>query len=224
MKVFISRDLEKNSIFKTTLEAEGIKVEGISLIEFEAVKFDEVPAVDWIFFYSKKAVKYFYEGLSVQLPIALKYACIGESTAHDLKQYQDRIDFIGNGKPDEAASEFVKLASKQRVLFPRAKNSRQSIQKILHKNIISTDLIVYNNKPKLSRFMTDCKLLVFTSPLNVEAYFHSNQLQANQRMIAIGESTAAALRARGHCEILIANEPSERSLAKSVLDSIRRRN
>lgn len=222
MEVFISRDLVPDSIFKATLEANGITVKGLALIELEAVEFEDVPTTDWIFFYSRNAVKYFFAGLKTELSDSVRYACIGRATADALQVYQSKIDFIGSGKPAETAAEFVKLASNQRVLFPRARHSRQSIQKALQKYIISLDLVVYNNKPKVSCSMTDSRYLVFTSPLNVEAYFRNNHLQPHQKLVAIGESTAAALRKRGYCEITIAAQPNESSLAQSILNLFRR--
>jgi uroporphyrinogen-III synthase len=57
--VFITRDLEPDSIFLTALQHAGFDVFGKSLIEFETISFEKFPKTDWIFFYSQNAVRFF---------------------------------------------------------------------------------------------------------------------------------------------------------------------
>ena len=112
---------------------------------------------------------------------------------------------------------FLHIAKNQRILFPQAKKSRQSVQKVAGNRILSQSLLVYNNKPKIDCNMISRNLLVFTSPLNAEAYFHQNTLLPHQKIVAIGDTTANALKKMGYREIVIAGQPSERSMANSVL-------
>jgi uroporphyrinogen-III synthase len=53
--------------------------------------------------------------------------------------------------------------------------------------------------------------------MNAEAYFSKNSLGKNQRVVAIGATTAGALRELGIMEIKIAGEATERGLAEAVL-------
>jgi len=215
--VFITRNLAAESEFRQTLEAKGFIVEGKSLIDFKAVKFELIPPTDWIFFYSKKGVKYFFEGISDKADFSNRQlACMGKGTKVALETLGKSADFEGKGTPNEIAAAFLKLAKNQSVLFPRARTSRQSIQKILGNHIISYDLVVYINEPKTDCHMSNNNLLVFTSPLNVEAYFYQNRLKPHQRIVAIGETTAKALRKLGYCEITIAGQPTEKAMAQSV--------
>lgn len=220
--VFVSRFLAPDSEFKAMVSAANIPIEAYSLIEFEAVPFASFPPTDWVFFYSKRAVTFFLNQVfkTNQFKIQLKnikFACMGQGTATTLSQYHLNTHFIGNGKPDAVAAAFLPYAKGQRVLFPRANRSRKSIQKKLHTHILVQDLVVYSNKPKKSIAMISRHLLVFTSPLNAEAYFHQHELQPGQRIIAIGDSTAAALRKLGFCEFTVAAQPSERAMAEAVL-------
>ncbi|MEL6721496.1 MAG: uroporphyrinogen-III synthase, partial [Bacteroidota bacterium] len=216
--VFITRFLAPDSDFRQILENEGFQVEGQSLIAFQAVPFEQFQYTDWIFFYSKNAVRYFLEGISVDKQVLKsKLACMGKATATALEKLGRQADFVGYGSPDEIAADFLKLAKNQSVLFPRARNSRQSIQKILGNHIISYDLVVYINEPKTDCHMSNNNVLVFTSPLNVEAYFYQNDLQPHQRIVAIGETTAQALKKLGYCEASIASLPTEKSMATTVL-------
>ena len=55
-KIFISKKLDSNSIFKTKLENAGFEVWGESLLQLELIPFEKIPSVDWIFFYSQNAL------------------------------------------------------------------------------------------------------------------------------------------------------------------------
>ena len=86
----------------------------------------------------------------------IKIAAIGEGTAAFLNHKNLPCDFIGNGEPKETAREFSKVASRSKVLFPRAKTSRKSVQSLLNDSIEIRDLVVYENVPK--------SCLLYTSP------------------------------------------------------------
>lgn len=223
--IFISRKLTQSSVFKKDLEAAGFQIHDQSLIRFTPVAFDTVPKTDWIFFYSKNAVKFFFAGF----PIAIgtdadhrslkhrRWACIGKATAKALKKHIDQIDFIGNGNTLETSADFLEVAADQSVLFPRAEHSRKTIQQLLKNKIKDRDLIVYKNVPKSRVQVPNCDLLVFTSPMNVLTYFKHKDLFDDQSVYAIGRTTAKTLVSVGIEDFLIAEEPSEAALVKAVL-------
>lgn len=76
---------------------------------------------------------------------------------------------------------------------------------------------IYDNQPIAEPPFSAADVLVFTSPMNAEAYFSKNILEKKQRVVAIGETTAGALRELGVAEIEIAAEPTEKGLAEAVL-------
>jgi uroporphyrinogen-III synthase len=61
------------------------------------------------------------------------------------------------------------------------------------------------------------RVLVFTSPLNAVTYLSKFSLQEGQRVVAIGDSTAKALRDAGALKVKVAEAPNEKSLAEVVL-------
>jgi uroporphyrinogen-III synthase len=218
--IFISRKLTKESVFKKDLKAAGFQIYDRSLIRFSPVAFDTVPSTDWIFFYSKNAVKYFFAGLTSLnqiTPQEVRWATIGPATAKVLKKHIGQVDFIGDGNTVETAADFLKVAEGQTVLFPRAEHSRKTVQQLLSKNITDRDLIVYKNVPKKNIRLPNCDLLVFTSPMNVLTYFKNKPLFDDQSVFAIGRTTAKTLVSIGIEEFLIAEEPSEAALVKAVL-------
>ena len=197
------------------MEKENFEVIGTSLIAYTALPFEEIPAVDWIFFYSKKGVEYFLQGLSIPISPAIQLAAMGTGTANKLieKGYEPR--FIGTGLPNETAQLFLEYADSQKVLFPRAVRSMRSIQTILKQKIAVYDLEVYANRPKKSFHITPVSCLVFTSPLNVEAYFN-HYIYEQQLVIAIGPTTLKVLN-KLNIPCHMAKEPTEKALAWAVL-------
>ena len=216
-KVFISRELSTESIFLEQMQMIGFQVIGKSLVEFQAVPFQELPTTDWIFFYSKQSVHFFFEGLQqAGLKIAAKLATMGEGTAKALQEQLYVADFVGTGNPPHTAAAFSLLAKGQRVLFPQATQSLLSIQKLLEGKIDALDLIVYNNQPLTNFELPGCDWLVFTSPMNAAAYFAKYDLQPGQQILAIGATTARFLKQLGIEDVKTAEEPSELALAQII--------
>lgn len=217
-KIFISRSLSPDSIFLQKLQAAGFEVIGESLMQFSPVRFTNLPQTDWIFFYSKKAVRFFFENLQkTDLQINAKLAALGEGTAMEIEKQGFKPYFVGNGEPEATAINFIKVAKNQRVIFPRAENSRQSVQQLLQGQIEELDIVVYQNEPRQDFDIPECEWLVFTSPLNAEAYFQRYSTKAGQKIIAIGETTAGVLRTIGLEKIQISESPSEEALADAIL-------
>ena len=111
----------------------------------------------------------------------------------------------------------IKIANGQQVLFPRAVNSKKSIQNILGNQIQSIDLIIYNNAISTKITKREEDFLVFTSPMNAQAYFKKFQLDHFQKVIAIGQTTSKALIELGINDFTISAKPSEKGLAEAVL-------
>jgi len=59
--------------------------------------------------------------------------------------------------------------------------------------------------------------VAFTSPSNVEGFFAENELPSKATILAIGNTTAAALKARGVLNVQVAWQSSEQALADAIL-------
>lgn len=219
-RIFISRKLRPDGAFVRLLSGHDLQVSGHSLLRFEGTSFDAVPDTDWIFFYSRKAVSFFFrrvKELGWTPKQGLRWGAIGSSTAVALEAWEIKADFTGDGHPESTAAGFLKVAQGCRVLFPRAANSRQSIQRALAGRIEAVDLIVYRNEIDPEAPRPEADILVFTSPLNARAYFQQYRPDAGVKIIAIGRTTAATLRELDVTDPIIAPEPSEAGLARAVL-------
>jgi uroporphyrinogen-III synthase len=223
MTVFISREIKPESAFLKALNAQNIAVEGFSLLKLSPIPFLEIPESDWIFFYSQQGVAFFFKDIK-EKKLAIpnrKWAAIGKITAQNLEIHLGKVDFIGNGNPTETAEQFKQIAAGTKILFPCALHSRHSIQSALKNDIFGINFPIYKNEvlEKIAPLPQD--LLVFTSPLNAEAYFSKYKLLENQTTLAIGQTTAATLRKMTQKEPIIAAETTEISLAEAVLKHIR---
>jgi len=215
-KVLITRPAPPESVLLRLLKPHGFEVEGRSLVEFSAVPFVLPLAFDWVFFYSGQGVRFFFEYLNsngIVLPETTRFGAIGPGTARLL----ETVHFVGDGVPETTASAFGKVAAGKRVLFPRAAHSRQSVQGLLGDAIEALDLIVYDNTPVAEISFSDAGILIFTSPLNAQAYFSTHRLFPGQKVLAIGQTTAHALSEMDIGPVAIAPKPSEEALAALVL-------
>lgn len=217
--LFVSRSLAPDSPLRKWAGERGYNLRATSLIQFSLLKFDPPSEqVDWIFFYSPKAVDFWSRGLKKPLAFQPKFAALGPGTAKALLQLNHRIDFCGQGDPTRVADDFLTVALGQVVLFPRAVQSRRSVEKCIGDYINAIDLIVYTNEaaPRTDLVATD--VVILTSPLNVAAYFSSTLINHDAIFLAIGSTTAAAL-AEYTIQADFPDQPGEAGLVE-LLNSI----
>ena len=190
--IFISRRLAPNSPLRQWAAARGQTIHAQSLLTFAPVPFDPPTDVHWWFFYSPRAVQF-----AATIPAGVRMAAIGSSTAEKLYAATQRVDFCGNGNPKQVAEDFLTVAEGARVFFPRARQSRLSIQTALIGRIEVLDAVCYDNRPVPPAAPIAADTYIFTSPLNVAAYLDHFDLPAGARVLAMGPSTGGELARRG---------------------------
>lgn len=219
--LFISRELASDSPVRAFAQKHDLPLRAASLIEFTPVPFGPLPAVDWLFFYSKNGVRYFMRSLrergeKIETPVAV----LGLGTLNALKSFGKSADFAGNGHPEAVAAAFRQIAAGQRVLFIRAQQSRRSIQRLLQDDLIVEDLVVYANEIRLPEQPFQGDYLLFTSPMSVVAYAQKYDLQQAKIIVAIGQTTAAQLRKLGLEKVEIAARPDEAALLERLAEKL----
>ncbi len=218
-KVFISREIGEHSYFRRALSQSDVEIEGRSLIRtFPIVTVLDnyiLKNVDWIFFSSRNAVDYFF----ALKPLLIKktlFGVVGSGSEEALKQHGHTADFIGRGGDiEEIAKEFSELAIGKTVMFPRAQDSLQTIQKVLTAETKVVDLPIYETVIEENVEPSYAEILIFTSPSNVDAYFADNLLDPDQKVIAIGNSTAKKLEEL-NISFTLPYAPDEVGLAEAV--------
>ncbi len=191
-KVFVSKNFRPYDYLPNALQRLNFNVIGKSLIEFKAIPFDELPVVDWVFFSSKHAVKFFFQ----QQPKLnkVKFGCISKQTAIELRNFNHRADFIGQSTDTKLiGKQFSSLVGNSKVLFPIAKESMQSVQHQIIKKENAINIHVYQTIKQSLEVDHDTNILVFTSPSNVDAFFEKNKWAPHYKAVAMGEATGKAL-------------------------------
>ncbi|MBL7783902.1 MAG: uroporphyrinogen-III synthase [Saprospiraceae bacterium] len=216
---FISRAQSPESEFSCRLQEQGWQVTGRSLVQLSPLAFETIPACDWIFFASQHAVRFFFQQIAIaNLAIPpVKWAALGAATANILSAFVAQVDFTGTGDPASSTAAFMGQVAPCRVLFPAARHSMQSIAAQLNEHFTILHLEVYDNQPVADVPLQQEDVLVFTSPMNARAYFTQHPLLPHQKVVAIGATTAAALKHLGIKKVSIAEEANERGVADRVV-------
>ncbi len=211
--LFVSRELRLDSPLRRWAAARGEEVIAQSLLTFAPVGFTAPTQVDWWFYYSSRAVEF-----AGAPPENVRLAAIGGSTAAVVLRRTGRVDFCGNGHPEKTAEDFLSVGEGQRVFFPRARQSRLSVQTALVERVEVVDTICYDNRPAPPAGAILADTYIFTSPLNVAAYLDHWPLLVGARVLAIGPSTGKELLRRG-VACVWPGEPSEAGLVSLLLES-----
>jgi uroporphyrinogen-III synthase len=190
--IFVTRSLAPDSPLRSWAAEHNHQVQAQSLIRFAALPFTAPAMADWWFYYSSRAVR--FAGLP---PPGVRLAALGRSTAAAVKERSGRVDFHGDGQPEQVALDFLKVADGQAVFFPRARQSRLTVQSALSEHITVLDAVCYDNQPAPPAAEIPAEVYIFTSPLNVAAYLDHFSLPPNVRVLAMGPSTAGELARRG---------------------------
>jgi len=216
LKIFISRKLSDTSNFQSLVK-KGFDIVDESLIHFEPKAFSLTKDYDWIFFYSPHSVQFFFEKESIDKSV--KYGVMGSGSAHAFRNVTGRdADFIGNGNSKYAADYFLAQHQEATILFPQTNRSLSQIENLLGDKIKHDRVIIYTSKKK-SLSLPDFDVLIFTSPLNAEAYFDIVGYHS-ESVFAIGETTAKKIYDIVQAKAYYCSSPSEKNLFDLVVQTL----
>lgn len=138
---------------------------------------------DWVLFTSRQAVKLFFQifnesGADIRTLSDLKFGCIAEGTADELKKYHIACDFMSSHPDsDHFAGEFTEhICRGQKVLIPHAYTGSKSIVYALEKaGIYHTELLIYDVEGRAAADFENIirheKSFVFLSASGARAFF-----------------------------------------------------
>ena len=229
-QIFISRALQEDSVLWQLQAEEDVEIQAQSLVEFTAIDFEMPEHIDWLFFYSKTGVDFFFKNIfekGVRFFNFPKIAAIGSGTAQQLGKYNHKSDFVGTGLANTTVPIFEQIAQNQTVAFVQAKNSGQSIQKNLSNRINKLDLIVYDNQEITNIRFENHNILVFTSPKNIKAYFNAlknkeKALESIDFVAVIGYISENELKNYYQGPYLVAETPDELALKAAIKKGIKK--
>jgi hydroxymethylbilane synthase len=210
--VFISRDEGETDLFTRWMNGAGFEVRAKSFIQISPLPFLQPQQIDWLFFTSKNGVVHYFQQVG-KPDDTVRIGAINQGTAAFIREMGMRVDFVGSHADTSiTAQEFANVASGT-VVLPQAKNARGIMEQYLN-NAIS--LQVYDNQPLSDIGERMEKVLVFTSPINANAYLSKYALKEDQQIVSIGPSTTKAITAYG-LECVEAYDPMPWSLADAVM-------
>lgn len=216
-KIFVSRKLQEDSPFRA-LETLGHTVIGQSLIDFEDVMIENVPAHDTVFFYSQRAIRPYIAAVGYSPEVS--YGVMGPaSQATFLKLTGHKAQIEGQGDYEALASSLNTLWADKVVLFPVGRRSMKRFKRLLPQ-VTQKHVIVYNNTAKKKLDLPACDLVALTSPINVEAYCRTMDIEGPRAIFAIGQTTAQKMSAYTSREIFYCEDPSETNLYRLVANFI----
>ena len=209
--------MKRSGFFFRSLAANGYDVVGKPLIAIKQITFKKFPDTDWVFFSSKNAVRHFFSALGDRLPDSsadgqkstsggeqnsvgdkVKYAVIGKATAAELRKYGKKADFIGYSADTKlTGKQFASATNGGIVLFPQARGSLRTIQQQFVDTNKVKDLVVYETIQLEDVEIPKTEIIIFTSPSNVNAYFETNEISPEQKVIAMGNAAGNVLRQFG---------------------------
>lgn len=152
-----------------------------------------IPKTDWIFFSSPKGALAYLNHYPI---CAKKIAALGEGTARALTSFNLTAQFLGEAE-DQPATVGEKFESavtnNETVFFPISQLSKKTVINALTKVQYQT-LITYKTETLSQKMSDSFDVILFTSPSNVENYLIENAVEKNTVLIAMGETTATAIR------------------------------
>lgn len=216
-KAFISRQLDTKSPLLLLPQVEWTHR---SMLSFEAVDFETPPSGASLFFYSKTAVRFFFQTLD---PSSMRrsdylYAAMGKGTAAEIEKSGCTCTVVGDATGEGVAQELVKKMTTRDLVFVRGTKSRRTVENHLKTlGFPSTQsLVVYDQKPA-PIVLPEFDLYVFTSPLNFDIFFENNYLPEDGVVLAIGDTTRLHIRSKTKKQnIIIPDYPSEESISDKI--------
>lgn len=218
--VYISRDLQENSILLRACADHKIALHAQSLLQFEDLAATWPAHADWVVFSSRTAVQVFGRH-SPPIAPGVRFAAVGEGTARELHALGHHpAQTLSLNDEGESLEQFSQLVRGCRVLFPGAENSLRSIQESMSSQTEVLDLPIYRNTPKAGALhIPEVELAILSSPMNATEYLRRFPDRAKGRFVAIGGSTARALRKGGARQIFEARQPSELALVEAIFSA-----
>ncbi len=182
----------------------GFAVLGYPVITFKPCHFKlpERGKFDWIFFGSKRGVKYFIEKVGKEFLNEMKIACVGKKTAQYLESEGIETDFVPeNYSSENFLKDFVSnFPETKGILFPTSNLSDNSLKESFEKNgILFEKIIVYKTECNKVRLNENPDAFVFLSPSSFECFlkqFGKKPLE-NKVIVAIGPPTASKIEKKG---------------------------
>ncbi len=213
-RIFISKNESELTVLKSFLIDRNETLVAKTFLQFSPLAFQLDRPFDIIFFGSPRAVMYFKAQMDI--PASAKIACVGGKTAEVIRAINRDVAFSGEDKGNiqEASAAFKDWCGDEHVLFPLSSISLKTFSSKFQPDQ-KTEVEVYETAIIGSK-IEECSTYVFTSPSNVEGFLTENSIPESAQVIAWGESTNAALKAKSISVDFVLSQPDINSLIDAL--------
>lgn len=209
--LFISKNSGEIKALQRFADEHALSIFAHSFLVFHPVDFSLPDSYDVIFFGSPRAVMFFQARKRISEETEI--ACVGGKTAALLKSLGYSVAFNGEekGSITEVAAAFKEWLGDRIALFPISTRSLGTIFNEISPRQVKK-ITCYDTRVEIKKLDRDFDVYVFTSPSNVEGFLKGNTFPKTSKVIAWGESTAAALRTHGILPSTILAHPNQEAL------------
>jgi uroporphyrinogen-III synthase len=229
--VLLTRPKEEIPKDEKIFQRFGFDAVALPLIGFEEIEFTppRLEEFDYIYFGSKRGVRFFLKRVR-EIPPTLKVIAVGQKTAGELKGWGIEPFRVLKGSVEDL------VRSVQRGELPKGKllavTPEVYIKKI-HRledlgfklKVLPVYRTVFIRYPReeVLRAVEACEILIFTSPSTFFSLLENlqNDIKALNRkiIVAIGKTTAGAIRERGLEVSFIPSRPDSEVLARELAEA-----
>lgn len=235
--VWLLRSRDEPDPYEDALSEKGLLARSIAVLAFERVNesalrsaLERPKSYDGLIFTSPRAVEAFADAMS-WLPSenvvwhAKPIFAVGPRTADELRNVGFAPIGEESGSGGTLANHILQRRFEKSLLFLCGDRRRDELLDRLHEGRVSVDeLCVYETKPMSRLDLTDYPTpdwIVFFSPSGVEAMQSVTGVDtADVRIVAIGPTTASALRQDGYQVDAVATEPSPTGVTSAILRAL----
>jgi len=218
-RILITKKLDSSildeEVFETT-QLDFISVQSVNSKEIEQ-RIKELSAEEAVvIFTSSNAVNTVFPYLDTTPP-GWKIFCLGGKTLEAVTCKFTQQDIIATGDSAfELATKIIEYGSKQ-VFFFCGDIRRDELPDTLNKAGVSVEeLVVYQTTETPHKLNGSCDAVVFFSPSAVRSFFSLNQLSKDTICFSIGDTTAAAIKQFTDNRIVVAEKPTQVSVASVI--------
>lgn len=229
--------LQENGFDALALPTIRIKKKALDAASIAALK--DIESYDYLLVTSPHAAEFFGDALRdlwIRKPLGMKVAAVGSSTARALSAIGFAPHIIPRGSGVNALVRELKDVRGKKILFPRSASAPQeAIDTLRAGGAIVTPVTLYTTTPlaagkkvfenAFKDAATDIAYVIFMSPSGVEGFaknLHGNILKEHVlalRALAIGPTTAAAVKYAGFQHITIAQPSTFEGIVKTLRSS-----
>jgi len=232
MRLLLTRPKSEALKDKEIFESYGFKVEILPTIDFRVFDFEVPPleGFDYIYFGSKRGVEFFLKKVGT-IPKTVKVLAVGRKTAEVLRNRGIEPYIVSNGSSEKLV-ELAKRGELQRgkILVPTAKVHTKNVYKLGELGfkvevlpIYETVYLKYPTKEVIGA-LENTDIVILTSPSTFLSLLENLQKRADllqkKIIVAIGGTTAEAVREKGFKVGFVPTQPYTETLAKELAEAV----